>query len=287
MVRLARQEVAAARAAVDQQTAAGRVAALDLRAVVRAGARDQSSGLLLDPAERGDVLVRAEEDACLRRAGLRRKVGLPLDEPVRPLVEPAGHRRRAAVAHRKLEDRQPEPVDLEEDDSRRVGLDAVVAALRDPRDHLQRVRVVVLRAEEDAERDARRRGDDRDEKRRPERIDRELAVREAVGEQQDPRVEEQDREKADEQGQREPERGDDRRQDRVQDPDHHRCKERGAEAVHVRARDDRAADQQRQRRDQPRDEELDDAQARTRRAPDARVAVACRGHRGSLSRARA
>ena len=38
--------------------------------------------LLLDPAERGDVLVGAEQDPGLAGAGLRREVGLPLAQPV-------------------------------------------------------------------------------------------------------------------------------------------------------------------------------------------------------------
>ena len=70
VVGLAREEVATARAAVDQQAAARRVAALDLGAVRGAGACDELPALLLDPAERGNVLVRAEQDPGLRCAGL-------------------------------------------------------------------------------------------------------------------------------------------------------------------------------------------------------------------------
>ena len=40
------------------------------------------AALLLDPAERRDVLVGAEQDAGLAGAGLRGEVGLPLGEPV-------------------------------------------------------------------------------------------------------------------------------------------------------------------------------------------------------------
>ena len=69
VVGVAREQVAAARAAVREQAVAGRVPPLDLGAVVRVRADHQRPGLLLDPAERGDVLVRAEQDA---RPGSRR-----------------------------------------------------------------------------------------------------------------------------------------------------------------------------------------------------------------------
>ena len=69
VVGVAREQVAAARAAVREQAVAGRVPPLDLGAVVRVRADHQRPVLLLDPAERGDVLVRAEQDA---RPGSRR-----------------------------------------------------------------------------------------------------------------------------------------------------------------------------------------------------------------------
>src|SRR4051812_39801926 len=70
LLRLARQQVSAARPAVRQQADAGRVPALDLGAVSGRGATHHAPGLLLDPAERRDVLVGAEQDAGLARAGL-------------------------------------------------------------------------------------------------------------------------------------------------------------------------------------------------------------------------
>ena len=115
---LAREQVAAAGAAVDEQADPGRVPALDLRAVRRRGAHEHPPVLLLDPAEGGDVLVGAEQDPGLARAGLRRQVGLPLGEAVAVIGDPAGHVRRAAVAHRGAQHREREPVDLEEDDAR-------------------------------------------------------------------------------------------------------------------------------------------------------------------------
>ena len=124
VVGLAGEQVAAARAAVDEQADAGGVAALDLRAVGRRRAGHQRAGLLLDPAERGDVVVRAEQDPGLAGAGLRREVGLPLGQAVRAVREPARHLRRVAVAHRAPQHRQREPVDLEEDDPGNVGLES-------------------------------------------------------------------------------------------------------------------------------------------------------------------
>ena len=73
VVGLAREQVAAARAAVAQQADARRVAALDLGAVGRRRAGHQPPGLLLDPAERRDVLVRAEQDPGLAGARSARR----------------------------------------------------------------------------------------------------------------------------------------------------------------------------------------------------------------------
>ena len=155
VVGLAREQVAAARAAVDEQAASRRVAALDLRAVGRRGAGHHRRRLLLDPAERGDVLVRAEQDPGLARAGLRGEVGLPLGEPVRVLLDPARHLRRVAVAHRPPQHGQREPVDLEEDDPGHVGAHLVALPACDPLDDPQRVGVVVVRAEDRLQHDAR------------------------------------------------------------------------------------------------------------------------------------
>ena len=117
MVGLAREQVAAARAAVAQQPVTC-MATLDLGAVGRRRAGHRRRGLLLDPAEGRDVLVRAEQDAGLRRAGLRGEIRLPLGQRVAALDEPAGHVGRVAVAHRPLQHGQSEAVDLEVDDAR-------------------------------------------------------------------------------------------------------------------------------------------------------------------------
>src|SRR4029453_13413338 len=87
---LAGEQVAAARAAVNEQAVAGRPLPLDPRAVVGCGAGHERSGLLLDPAKRRDVVVRAEQDPGLAGAGLRGEIGLPLGERMGALGEPAG-----------------------------------------------------------------------------------------------------------------------------------------------------------------------------------------------------
>ena len=188
VVGLAGEEVAAARATVAQQAVA-RVTTLDLGAVGRRRARHRRRRLLLDPAERRNVLVRAEQDAGLRGAGLRREVGLPLGQRVASVLEPAGHVRRVAVAHRPLQHGQREAVDLEVDDPRRVGLDPLARALRDPLDHPQRVGVVVVRPEDDVEHDGHGRRDEGDAESRPERVDLEVAVRDPVGREEHQRIE--------------------------------------------------------------------------------------------------
>ena len=120
LVGIAREQVAAAGAAVGQQAGARGAAALDLGAVGRRGAGHHRPRLLLDPAERGDVLVRAEQDAGLAGAGLGGEVRLPFGEAVAILGDPARHVRGVAVAHRAAQHGQCEAVDLEEHDPRHV-----------------------------------------------------------------------------------------------------------------------------------------------------------------------
>ena len=71
LVRLARQEVAAAGPAVRQQPDPGRVGAFDLRAVAGVRAAHHAAGGLVDPPECGDVGVAAEQDPRLAGPGLR------------------------------------------------------------------------------------------------------------------------------------------------------------------------------------------------------------------------
>ena len=153
---LAGEQVAAAGATVDEEADAGSEPALELGAIGRRGARHRRRRLLLHPAKRGDVLVRAQEDARLARARLRGEIGLPLGEPVR-LARPARHVRGIAVAHRALQHGLCEAVDLEVDDPRDVGARDDALALGDPVRGADRPRVV--RAEKNCEHHAHR-GDD-------------------------------------------------------------------------------------------------------------------------------
>ncbi len=208
MIGLAGEEVAAARATVAQQTVA-RVTTLDLRAIGRRRARHRRRRLLLHPAERRNVLVRAEQDPRLRGTGLRGEIRLPLRQGVPALDEPAGHVRRVPVAHRPLQDGEREAVDLEVDDARRVGLDPLARVLRDPLDHAQRVGVVVVRPEDDVEHDRHGRRDEGNTESRPERVDLEVTVGDPIGREQHQRIEDQDQQQPDHEHQREPQGRDD------------------------------------------------------------------------------
>jgi hypothetical protein len=191
-------------------------------------------------------------------------------------------------AHRALQHRQREPVDLEEHDPGSVRLDPVFGASRDAVDHAQRVQVVVVDAEQHAERDARGRSDEHDAERSPEAVHVEVAARDRVGGEQHQGVEDEHEQEADERHQRQAQCRDDRQQQRVEHADHGCCGERAPEIVHRGAGDHRRADDERDRREQPRDEHVQHADARARRTPDRRLAVyvrACR-HLGSDAIAR-
>ena len=178
MVRAARQEVAAARSSVSEKPDVPFGAPpLDLRAVVRVRAHHQRAPLLLHPAEGRNVLVRAEQDPRLARARLRGEVRLPLDHPVRPVGQPARHLGGVAVAHSPLEDREGEAVDLEVDDPGDVRLDPVLRASGESVGDPQRVRVVVVRADDDVE----DRGHRRDQQRSDERVEEAADLDRALG----------------------------------------------------------------------------------------------------------
>ena len=190
------EEVAAAGSSVDEQAVAGCPLSLDPRAVGRRGARHERPGLLLDPPERGDVVVRAEQDPGLARTRLRREVGFPLREVMSLLGEPACHRRRVPVSHGPAQHRESQPVDLEEDDPRPVGSLRASLPARDPLDDLERVRVVVVRAEDHLEHDADRGDDQRREQGPAEVVDDVGAVDEIASQLQHERVEHEDEDEA-------------------------------------------------------------------------------------------
>ena len=235
VVGLSREEVAAARAAVPEQADPRPAPALDLGAVGGRRARHQRPRLLLDPPEGRDVLVGAEEDACLARARLRGEVRLPLGERVRVLREPARHRRGVAVAHRVAQHRQSEAVDLEEEDPGLVGGDALAGPPRLALDRPKRVGVVVVRPDDDLERDADRGRHERDEQGDPERVELDCTFREAVREEEHGGVRKQDEHEAEREGERQAEGRDQRRDDRVQDRDDERDEKRAPESLDFRA----------------------------------------------------
>src|SRR5262249_4524171 len=152
VIGLSGEEVPATRSSVDEEALAAHMAPLDLGAARRRRARHQPSGLLPDPPERWDVVVGAEQDPGLARARLRRQIRFPLDEPMCPLGHPASHLGSAAVAHRPLEDGRGETVDLEEEEPWNLGALLLAGLPGDALDDAERVRVVVVQAEEDEER---------------------------------------------------------------------------------------------------------------------------------------
>ena len=93
-----------------------------------------------------------------------------------PSREPAGHGGRVAVPHRPPEHRKREPVDLEVDDPGNLGSGRAALAAGDSLDDAQRVRVVVVRPEDDLEHDAHGCDHERRQQRPAEVVHRERVV---------------------------------------------------------------------------------------------------------------
>ena len=267
LVRLAGEQVPATGPAVAQEADPGRPARLDLRAVRRRGAGHDPPRLLLHPAERGDVLVGAEQDPGLAGAGLRRQVRLPLDEPVAALGDPAGHVRSAPVAHGVAEHREAEAVDLEVDDAGDVGGRAATAALGDATRHAQGVLVVVVRAGDDLQDHPDRGDEDRGEQRPAERVDLDVVRQHLVGEHEHDRVHEQHQDEPDRQHVGQAQRGDDRRQDGVEQRDDQGDEEGRAAPGQSDAGQDPGHEPHGRGRQDPADDHAKRAQARRRRLP--------------------
>ncbi len=261
VVGAAGEEVPAACAAVREEARSDVVPPLDLGAILRGGARDDLLPLLLDPAEGGDVVVRAKQDPGLGGARLRGEVGLPLGEHVRAVRKPARHGRRMPVAHGPLEHRQSEPVDLEEDDPRLVGHDPLARAPRDSLHDAQRIHVVVVGAEQHGQDDAHCGCGKGNAERRPEGVDRQAGA-EPARQEQHPGVDEQHEKEAEQGREREPQRSDERRQHRVEQGDERRRDEGGAEGRVRRAGDELRRDEQRDGAEQPPEHELPEPEAR-------------------------
>ena len=200
---------------------------LDLRAVGRRRTGHERARLLLDPAERRDVVVGAQQQARLRGAGLRREVGLPLRQAVRALGQPARHLGGVAVAHGALEHGQRQTVDLQVEDAGHVGDHAVArtggrcagsrAACTCRRrwcragPRATTVTAATTRAAASAAQN--------------ESTSNELSER-SDGQLEDPGVEKQDEDEAGDQHERQAQRRDERRQKRVEQRDEGRRDER-------------------------------------------------------------
>ena len=203
------------------------------------GARDQAARLLLDPAERGHVLVRAEQDPRLACAGLRGEIRLPLGQPVAVLGDPARHVRGTAVAHRIAQHRQSETVDLEEHDARHVRRRAGALAPGDPAGHAEVVGIVVIRAEEGLDHDARGRHHQGGEQRIAERADLDVVRQHIAGELKQQGVCGEDEQKPSQQHERESQRRERRRHHGVQKGDRRGNHKRRAGLFESEARHDR------------------------------------------------
>ena len=178
-----------------------------------------------------------------------------------PSREPARHRRRVAVPHRAAKHGQREPVDLEEDDPRQVGLLDRAPWRRAIRRATRSVYVSSsLRPEDDVEDDADRRDDERREERPPEVVDADDAVGQLRRSQQHERIRDEDEQEAGDERERQPEGCQEGRHDRVQHRQDRRHDECSPEVVDVDAGNDPGRDQQRDRVDEPGNKDLQRAQ---------------------------
>ncbi len=196
-----------------------------------------------------------------------------------PLLHPARHDRRRAVADRAPEDRQREAVDLEVDDARGV---RAMRAARPPRDapgHAVGVRRVVVDPRDHPRGGADRRGDERHEQRRAEAVDVEPIGLDVGGHEQHGRVGGQHGEEPQPHRERQPECGQQRRHERVEQRDERRHHHRAADTAHLGSRDDAGREQQRERGDRPRGEQPHGMHARGLGPPrDRWRRCGCRGH---------
>jgi hypothetical protein len=174
---------------------------------------------------------------------------------------------------------QREPVDLEEEDSGNVRLDARSRFAGDAMDDPEGVRVVIVRPDHDLDHDLDGRKDDRSEQCPPERVDRYCIVGYLRREVEHPRVNEEHEHEAQDELVWQPERRHERWQQRIQHGDDHRDHQSAPEAVDRDARNDRGRDHHGDRSDQPADEQAGRPEARALRLPDDALAEATIGRR--------
>jgi hypothetical protein len=142
-------------------------------------------------------------------------------------------------------------------------------------DDAERVRVVVVRSEQNIENHAHRRDDQCGEKRPPERVDLERVVEQVGGELQHERVEGKDEDEADRDHEREAQGGQQRRKHSVQRANDCGNEQRTQCVVDVNARKDRRRDPERRRRDRPGEQQPIPLEAHRLRLPGRRVPVLC------------
>ena len=121
----------------------------------------------VEPAEGGNVVVRAEQDARLAGARLGGQQRRPPGEAHPAAVDPARHDRDAPGLDLLLKDRVRQAVDLDEDEAGPSRANRVAASCQEAADEHRVVRVVRVEAEQPAE----RRVDDGENDRGEERID--------------------------------------------------------------------------------------------------------------------
>ena len=155
-IAVAGEDVADARPAGAQQTLAVRDALLDLGGVLGVVGHQQPAGLLLPPAEVGDAVVVAVQDARLAGRGGGRQQRIPVAQLVRPAADPAGHHRHSPGAQGVRQHVVGQAVELDDDETGRVGAIDVRSATG-KRAHQGAVVGVVL-GQSEAQADGARRG---------------------------------------------------------------------------------------------------------------------------------
>ena len=247
--RVARDDVRPARAVLVQQPAAVRVAALELRGVLRMVRHDGLAALLLPPAEGRHVVVVAVQEAGLAGARLGGPVGLPAQEPVAAVVRPARQVGRVAVADGAPEHVVREPVDLEEVDAGDLARSQPSAA-RLATDGVAVPEVLVVDREEGGEDRVHRCQADRDDHPVQDTVDRDAGVQRRRRRDHES-VQEQRAEAQREHRERQRDPDDQRPDERVREPDERGRRERRRPVCYVEAGHDRAEQQQGAGREEP------------------------------------
>ncbi len=204
VVGVAGEQAAARGATTSEQAAAVGVPPLDLRGVGRVRARHDVVAVLLVPAEPEDVLVGPVQQPAHARTGLRAPVAVPVGQHVAALGQPGRERGQVAVADGPAHGVVAEPVDLQQQHTRRQLLAAVLGPA-EPAGGAAEEQLVLVDRQQAADQRAHRRHRDHHEHRRAQVRDHHTGHHERQREQ--PRAEQQQRadaEREDRHGQRDP-----------------------------------------------------------------------------------